>query len=351
MIDTYHIIKIFTLTTISFLLAFAWTPLLTHFLYKYKLCKSIRNEGTTPLYSKLHKHKEGTPTMGGILIWFTTLVLALIFAYLSTVQWLPEWLKNLNFLSRRETLLPLGVLIASALVGLLDDWFNITRQGGGKGGGLLVRHRLIIFALIASFGAWWFYVKLDWDIVHIPFLGTYNVGLWYIPFFIITIVATAFSVNTVDGLDGLAAGTLLASFASLGALAYIQGNFNLVAFCGVIIGALLAFLWFNINPAKFFMGDTGSMSLGVTLGVVALLAHGEFFLPIISLVLVIESGSVILQLVSKKFFHRKIFLSAPVHHHLEARGWPEGQIVMRFWVISAVTAAIGLILALMDKSF
>lgn len=350
MATNYEIIKIFALTTISFMFAFAWTPLLTHFLYKYKLGKSIRDEGTTPIYSKLHKHKEGTPTMGGLLIWVTTLVIAFIFSYINTLAAAPDWLRNLNFLTREQTLLPLGVLVASALVGLLDDWFNITQQGGGKGGGLKARHRLMIFALIAAVGAWWFFFKLDWDVIHVPFLGTFNIGWWYIPFFIFVIVATAFSVNTIDGLDGLSAGVLLTSFGSLGAIAFMQGKYNLVAFCGVLVGALLAFLWFNITPARFFMGDTGAMSLGVTLGVVALLVHAEFFLPIISLLLVVESFSVIIQLLAKKFFRRKVFMSSPLHHHLEAIGWPESKIVMRFWVISGVTSVIGLILTLMDQS-
>lgn len=347
---TVEIIKIFSLTTISFVLAFAWTPLLTHFLYKYKLGKSVRDDGTTPIYSKLHKHKEGTPTMGGILIWVTVLIMTFVFSYVNSVPGMPTWLIKLNFLTREETLLPLGVLVASALVGLLDDWFNITRQGGGKGGGLKIRHRLVIFAAIAAVGAWWFYFKLDWDVIHVPFIGTYAIGWWYIPFFIFVIVATAFSVNTIDGLDGLAGGVLLTSFGSLGAIAFMLGKYDLVAFCGVIVGALLAFLWFNITPARFIMGDTGAMSLGVALGVVALLVHAEFFLPIISLLLVVESLSVIGQQLSRKIFQRKLLLSSPLHHHLEAIGWSESKIVMRFWVISGVTSVLGLILALMDRT-
>jgi len=345
----FEIIKIFTLTTISFMVAFAWTPLLSHFLFKYRLGKSIRSEGA-PIFAKLHKHKEGTPTMGGILIWMTVLAVTFFFSYAGTIDGAPTWLRQFNFLTREQTLLPLGVLVASALVGLLDDWFNISNQGGGKGGGLTVGHRLIIFTMIAAVGAWWFFFKLGWDVIHIPFVGTFGIGWWYIPFFIFVIVATAFSVNTVDGLDGLAGGIVLSSFASVGAIAFLQQNYNLVALCGVIVGALLAFLWFNIPPARFFMGDTGSMSLGVTLGVVALLAHAEFLLPIIGLLLVIESCSVIAQIFSKKVLGKKILLSAPLHHHLEAIGWQESKVVMRFWVISGVTSVLGLILALMDRS-
>ena len=170
-----------------------------------------------------------------------------------------------------------------------------------------------------------------------------------IPIFIFIIVATAFSVNEIDGLDGLAGGTLLSAFAAYGAIAFLQGHYNLATFCGVIVGSLLAFLWFNIHPARFFMGDTGAMSLGVTLGIVAMLTNSALLLPIIGCLFVLESLSVIIQVLSKKLRGKKVFLSAPLHHHLEAIGWPEPKIVMRFWVISAVAAATGLIIALIDR--
>lgn len=347
--ETFFVIKIFLLTTLSFITAMAWTPFLTHFLYKYKFGKTIRDEKSAPIMANLHKNKSGTPTMGGILIWLTVLVLAIFFFYVSKIfDW--QILKDLNFLTRSQTLLPLGALIASAIVGLVDDYFNI-RKIGGNGGGLRVRHKLIIYTLIAAVGAWWFYYKLDWDLIRVPFLGNFEIGWWYIPLFIFIIVATSFSVNEADGLDGLAGGTLLASFGAYAAIAFSQGRYDLAAFCGVIAGALLAFLWFNINPARFFMGDTGSMSLGVTLGIVAMLTNSVLLLPIIGFVFVIESLSVIIQLASKKIRKKKVFFSSPIHHHLEAKGWSEPKIVMRFWVISAVMAVIGLIISLMDKGF
>lgn len=299
----------------------------------------------------MHQIKSGTPTMGGILIWGTTLILAILFSFLAKFTHLPIF-EQLNFLTRPETFLPLGALIASALIGLGDDLLNI-KKIGPNGGGLKVSHRLILYTLIACliacFGAWWFYYKLAWSTIYIPFLGSFNIGFWYIPLFIFIIVATAFSVNETDGLDGLAGGTLLFSFVSFGFMAFILGKVNLAAFCGVISGALLAFLWFNVYPAKFFMGDTGAMSLGITLGVVAMLTNTFLFLPIIGFLFVIESFSVIIQILSKKIRHKKIFLSSPIHHHLEAKGWPEPQIVMRFWIIAGVTAIIGLIIFLLDK--
>jgi phospho-N-acetylmuramoyl-pentapeptide-transferase len=349
MVD-YYIIKILILTTFAFLFAMIWTPLLTYFLYKYKIGKKIRDNGNTPFFSKMHAHKRGTPTMGGVLIWMTVLVLCLFFFYLGRLlPW--DFIKNLNFLSRSQTLLPLGVLVATALVGLFDDWLDVQKKGVFGGGGLTVKHRIFIYTLIALVGAWWFYYKLDWDVFHIPFIGNFQLGWSYILIFVFIIVATAHSVNLTDGLDGLAGGTLLISYAAYGVIAFALGKYDLAAFCGVITGALLAFLWFNIIPARFYMGDTGSMSLGITLGIIAMLTNNALLLPIIGFIFVIESMSVIIQTISKKMRNgKKVFLSAPIHHHLEAHGWVEAKIVMRFWVISGVCAGMGLIIFLLDKT-
>ena len=347
MLLNFAVIKILSLTAIAFVLAILWTPALTHFLYKYRLGKSIRSSDEAPIFSKMHEKKSGTPTMGGLLIWMTVLFLALIFLLIKEL-WPSSWLASFNFLTREATYLPLGALVASALVGLLDDWFNVTRQGGGKGGGLTMKHRLLIYTLIALFGAWWFYFKLYWDLVRVPFFGTFSLGWWFIPFFVFVIVATAFSVNEADGLDGLAGGIVLAAFSTYGVIAFVQGNYNLATFCGVIAGALLAFLWFNVNPARFFMGDTGAMSLGVALGIVAVLTGYPLLLPVIGFLLLLESMSVIIQVLSKKIRKKKVFLSAPIHHHFEAKGWSEPKIVMRFWIIAGVTSVFGLIIAIID---
>lgn len=286
--------------------------------------------------------------MGGIIIWLTVLILALFLFYFK--KFFPgTFIGELNFLTRGETLLPLGALVASAFVGLVDDWLGI-KGIGPNGGGLKMWHRLIIYAFIAVIGAFWFYFKLDWDLLHLPFIGNFQIGWWYIPIFTFIIVATSHSVNLTDGLDGLAGGTLLTAFATLGTFSFIQGKYDLATFCGVIVGALTAFLWFNINPARFMMGDTGAMSLGVTLGIVAMLTNTALFLPIIGFIFVLESLSVIIQLVSKKLRHgKKIFLSSPIHHHFEAKGWPEPKVVMRFWLISGIASVIGLILFFIDR--
>jgi phospho-N-acetylmuramoyl-pentapeptide-transferase len=347
-LESFEIVRVLLLTAVAFVAAFAWAPWLIRLLMRRGAGKSIRPATSAPVFAKLHKKKSGTPTMGGILVWWTVLSLAVALYYIAPFLPAESLIGRLNFLTRAETLLPLGALVASAIVGFVDDYFNI-KGIGPKGGGLRMRHRLMIYTAIAVVGAWWFRVKLDWDLLHIPFVGDFNIGIWYVPFFILVIVATAFSVNEADGLDGLAGGSLLTSFGAFALIAFAQGHFDLAVFCGVILGALLAFQWFNIHPAQVFMGDTGAMSLGVTLGIVAMLTNSALLLPVIGLVFVLESLSVLSQISWRKLFKKKLFKSAPFHHHLEAIGWPECQIVMRLWVVSTVAASVGVALALLDS--
>lgn len=341
------VIKIFILAVASFVLSVALTPAWSGFLYRYKLGKNIRDARSAPIMSALHAKKAGTPTMGGVLIWGTVTLIAFAAALPGLIN--PSW-GWFNFLSRSGTWLPLAALLASAFVGLIDDYWNI-KKIGPNGGGLRVRHRLLFYSAIAAAGAWWFYFKLDWSIIHIPLDGTYDIGWLFIPLFIFVVIACSNAVNLTDGLDGLAGGILATCFAAFGAIALYGGKYDLAAFCAVIVGALTAFLWFNVNPARFFMGDTGAMALGVTLAVVAFLVNQVLLLPIIGFVFVIETLAVILQRISKKVRGKKLFLSTPLHHHFEAKGWPEQKVVMRFWIIGVVTAVAGLVIALIDKTF
>ena len=343
-----NVVKIGAIGTVAFFVAFFLTPIWTKVLFKYRLGKQIRRaNGNAPIFESLHAKKEGTPTMGGVLIWFSVILLVFIFWLLAKI--FPEsQIAKFNFLSRGQTLLPLGVLIVSAVLGIIDDLLGILGTGE-KHRGLKMKERLLLFTLVAIGGAWWFFFKLDWHSINIPFLGDFNVGLFYIPIFIFMIVATAFSANETDGLDGLAGGVFLTMFAAYGAIAFVQQRMDLVTFIAAICGALIAFLWHNIHPAKFFMGDTGSMSLGVTLGVIAMLTNSSLLLPIIGIIFLIESGSVIIQVISKKIRGKKIFISSPIHHHFEAKGWPETKVTMRFWIISAISAIIGLIIFLVDS--
>jgi len=329
----------------TFALAFALTPVLTHYLYKYRFGKSIRATGNTPIYTKLHAKKAGTPVGGGIIIWGTVTILALL-SYAISALFPDTLLVHANFLTRPQTLLPLGALVAAALVGLLDDYLNV-RKIGPSGGGLGITQSLLLYTLVAAFGAWWFFFKLEWSIIHVPGVDDFEIGWWYIPLFMLVIIATSFSVNEADGLDGLAGGILLFCFGAYTALSFAIGRVELAMFCAAIVGGILAFLWFNVHPARFFMGDTGAMSLGTTLGVIAMLTNSALVLPIIAFPLVLESGSVIIQVISKKFFGRKVFRSAPIHHHFEALGWPETKVTMRFWIVSAVFAGLGLVIGLL----
>lgn len=348
MTDIFLLVKILGFSALSFVFAVLATPFLTHFLYKYRLGKQIRTAETAPIFSQMHAKKAGTPTMGGILIWASVLFLSILFFLLAEI--FPETVfEKLNFLTRGETYLPLGLLALAAVIGLVDDLFGILKIGP-KGGGLNIKHRLALYTIAASIGAWWLSFKLGWDMLHIPFLGDFNVGFWYIPIFIFIIVATSFSVNETDGLDGLAGGVLTAAFASYVVITAMESKAELAIFCSVIIGALLAFLWFNIYPARFFMGDTGAMSLGVTLGAIAMITDTVFLLPFFGFILMIESLSVIIQSLSKKIRGKKIWQSTPIHHHFEAIGWPETKVTMRFWIISGISCAIGLIIFILDRA-
>ncbi len=341
-----ELIKIFSLSTIAFLFAIVVTPMLTDVLYRFKLGKNIRSDGSTPIYTQLHAKKQGTPTMGGVLIWGTAAILAAGFWFMDRLLNVEEF-HIFNFLTRKETLLPLGAMVGAALVGFADDFLGI-RGRGHKGQGLRFRFKVLLYALVASIGAWWFYIKLGFDSVHVPFLGDVFLGWWFVPFFLLVVVGTSFAVNQTDGLDGLAGGTLSIAFFCFAIIAYMQGRPNLATLLGVICGGLLAFLWFNVHPARFFMGDTGSMGLGVLLALVAFLTNSVLLLPIIGIIFVVEAGTLMLQYFWRHVFKKKLFLSSPIHHHFEALGWPESKITMRFWILSVVAGIIGVIIFFLD---
>ncbi|MBI4050263.1 MAG: phospho-N-acetylmuramoyl-pentapeptide-transferase [Candidatus Doudnabacteria bacterium] len=327
----------FALTVLSFLVAMLATPILTHFLFKYKLSKKLRahtwDGQPASAFLKIHKGKEGTPTMGGVLVWVTVAIVTVLFN-----------------LSRSQTWLPLFALVASGGLGLIDDLLNV--RGTSIARGLSVKLKFIFQFLIAGLGAWWFYEKLEFSVIRLPAAGvfgwpvTLDIGWLYVPLFILTVIFLTNAVNITDGLDGLAGGTLAASFGAILGIAIVQGQFGIAAIAGTFEGALLAILWFIIYPARFFMGDTGAFALGATLAVLAFLTNTVVLLPVIAFIFVIEALSSILQWASKRLFGRRIFRIAPLHHHFEALGWPEAKVTMRFWVIAAVMAAIGMALAL-----
>ncbi len=343
----FQAIRVIVLTTIGFAAAFIAGPAWLRFITRHNFGKQIRPSDDTPVYSALHQKKMGTPTGAGVMIWGTVIGLAILFSIAAAILG-GAW-RYFNFVNRAETYLPLAALLLAALMGFWDDWLGSLRIGGAKGGGLQVRHKAILYVILAAMGAWWFYYRLGWDVLNVPFVGRFSIGPWYIPLFIFIIFASAFSANETDGLDGLLGGVALFSFIALGVVSFTLGRYDLASFSGVLIGALLAFLWYNIYPARFFMGDTGSMALGITLGVMAMLTNTALLLPFFGFVLVLESLSVIVQIASRKIRHKKVFLSTPLHHHFEAKGWPESQVTMRFWILSAVMTAVGLMLFFMAR--
>ncbi len=350
---TIDVIKIFSIGTLSFLFAFLVTPTFANFLYKKKLWKKRAKEETidgnkASFFLKFHeKNEKETPRLGGILIWLSVILLAICIHFFSLFFDF-SWLKKLNFLSRDQTWLPLFTLFSASIVGLFDDLLQvlefpkeITRKvKKGRVEGLSLRYRIFLVGLVGFVGAWWFYFRLGQDAIYIPFVGEIFFGALFIPFFILVMIAV-YSGGVIDGIDGLSAGVFSSIFTAYGVIALFQGQVNLSAFCFAVVGSVIAFLWFNIPPARFYMGETGVIGLTATLTVVAFLTGAVAVLPVIAILLFITSGSVIIQLLSKKFLKKKFFLAAPLHHHFEAKGWPRYKITMRFWIISWFASFFG----------
>ncbi len=284
--------------------------------------------------------------MGGIVVWAATLITALVFMALATA--FGEPFLSLDFVNRGQTWLPLFALIVGALVGLLDDILEVTKSSGG----LSLRYRLVLVALLAGFSGWWFYAKLGVDSVGVPFVGALPLGAFFIPFFILVTLAL-YAGGVIDGIDGLAGGIFAFIFMAYAAIAFAQDQVSLAAFAATVAGALFAFLWFNIPPARFYLSETGTMALTVALAITAFSADvlgdgvGVAVLPIIALPLTVTVATSLMQVVAKKVFNKKIFRIAPIHHHFEALGWPAYKVTMRYWVISIIAGIFGIALALL----
>lgn len=350
---TLELLKILLPTFIAFFVGIALTPFLTHFLYKNRLWKKkagkVSPDGKdTPLFNALHAHKEvGTPRMGGIIIWLSSLLTVLIIFLLSF--FFPEdATAKLNFLSRNQTWLPLFTLVVASLIGLVDDLLQIKASENPALSGLSFGKRLVMVIILGGLGSYWFYIKLGLDTITLPFYGPLFLGALIIPLFILVMISL-FGSGVIDGLDGLSGGVMAIIFSTYGFLAFYQHQIDLAALCGVIAGGILAFLWFNIPPARFYMSETGILGLTTTLTVVAFLTDGVAMLPIIALPLTATVISNVIQLTSKKFFGRKVFKIAPLHHHFEAIGWPAYKVVMRYWIITVMSALLGLIITILGK--
>ncbi len=338
-IDIPTLLQAFSLAIFSFALSMVLTPLYTTLAYKYQWWKKARTTAVTgekaTMYQKLHaeKHRRNIPTMAGTVFVVTIILITLV-----------------ANLSRSETWLPVAAMSGAGLIGLIDDILNIRGFGGGVAGMQASLKSVLIF-LVALVGGIWFYTKLDVSSIQIPFFGLLHIGWLIVPLFVLVVISCANAVNISDGLDGLAGGLSVTAFGAYAVIAALEGRFGIAGFCLTIVGALLSYTWFNIFPARFFMGDVGSFALGTALGVVAMLTNTVLILPIIGIVFVAEAGSSLLQIGSKKLRGgKKIFKIAPIHHHFEASGWPETKVTMRFWIIGQVAAVAGIIVYLLGRT-
>lgn len=339
---------------IAFSIGIAGAPLLAHYLYKYRAWKKrsgkthgLGDSTGTPLFNALHKEREvSTPRMGGVLVWATVFITAAVLALLGFVA--PQTFGPLDFVNRGQTWLPLFALLVGGIAGLTDDLLEVARSEGG----LSLRWRLLVVALFGAFAGWWFFAKLGVAAIGIPFLGALPLGVLIVPFFVLVALAL-YASGIIDGIDGLAGGVFGIIFMAYAGIAFAQEQYSLAAFAATVAGALFAFLWFNIPPARFYLSETGTMALTMTLAVTAFSADvlgegvGVAVLPIIAFPLSITVLSSIIQVVSKKVFKRKVFQIAPIHHHFEALGWPPYKVTMRYWIITMIAGIFGIALALL----
>jgi phospho-N-acetylmuramoyl-pentapeptide-transferase len=334
-ISVHILVHIFTLGIISLVIATILTPVYTKIAYRNQWWKRQRTEawsgGESTVYNKLHaeKHKRHIPTMAGLIFIAAVLIVTLA-----------------DNMSRGQTWLPLAAMVGSGVVGLVDDYINI-RGSDLKIAGMRSKLKFALHSAVALIGGWWFFAKLGVNSIYIPGFNNVHIGVFTIILFWFVVVATANAVNMSDGLDGLAGGLLVSSFTAYAVISIVEHKFFLAGFCLTVVGALLSYTWFNIYPARFFMGDVGSFALGTALGVIAMQTNTVYLLPIIGIVYVAETGSVIINRTSKKLRNgKKVFLSSPIHHHFEAIGWPETKVTMRFWLIGQVGAILGLVIFL-----
>lgn len=319
----------------AFLLAMFLTPIYTTIAYKYKWWKRQKSVAVTgenlSVMNKLHaqKIKRHFPTMAGMIMLVTVPLVMLV----------------CNTINRGQTWLPLAAFLGGGAIGLIDDVINLF--GKNSVAGLRAPVKFMMISGLGLFLGWFFAYKLGWTAIKIPYLGLLEVGpVVMVLLFAFSVVATGNAVNISDGLDGLAGGLCLVAYGAYAVIALLQEQWFLAGFCFTVMGALLSYVWFNVFPARFMMGDTGSFALGAGLGVVAMMTNAFFLLPIIGGLFVIEAGSSLIQILSKEIFHKKIFISAPIHHHLQAKGWEESKVTMRFWVIGGVLALLGVFLAM-----
>ena len=324
-----------TLGGIAFLLSVIWGRPLIRILKMLEIGDQIRIE-----LRERHMTKMGTPTMGGLMILVPVVLITLV-------------LNVVNLVGRTvigpSILLPLAVLISFAMLGALDDWQGIRGKRAEQGLGITARQKFGLQLLITLGAALALRYLLGAPALILPALPfEIDLGLLYIPAAMFVIIASSNAMNLTDGMDGLAGLVAATIFAAFGVIALLQGQVFIVRFCFTIVGALFAFLWFNVHPAEMIMGGIGSEALGATMGVVALMTGHWALLPLIAIIPVAETISVMLQVgYFKATGGKRIFKMSPLHYHFELLGWSETQVVQRFWLISLMAAMVGIGLALL----
>jgi phospho-N-acetylmuramoyl-pentapeptide-transferase len=351
------LVKVFLPTALAFGIGILITPLVTGYLYKYQAWKKQAGKGNgyggggTPIFDHLHKERDtNTPRLGGIVIWLAVFLTVFLTAALEFL--FPDSVfGKLNFLSRSQTWLPLLALAIGAAVGFIDDVLTIRGNGAHFAGGLPLSQRLVVVASTAAFAGWWFYEKLDVASVSFLGFGEIELGVWFIPFFVF-VAACVYMSSVIDGIDGLAGGVFMFIFGAYAGIALWQNQIDIAAFSATIVGGILAFLWFNVPPARFYMSETGIMALTMALTVLVFMTdalgegEGVSLLPVVGFLLVATVAANTIQIIAKKFFGRRIFLIAPLHHHFEAVGWPPAKVTMRYWILGFAFAVVGIILAI-----
>ncbi len=348
-------IKIFLPSVISFIVGILITPIATHYFYKYKMWRRVSRNDNLPekevtAFSKIHDcdAEVSTPRTGGMIIW-VSVILTLAIVGLIDYLFVNNVSDKMYFISRSQTLLPFFTLIMASLIGLGDDFLQIFGKGKWATDPIVLRYiKVGIILLLGLIISLWFYYKLGVSELYIPWYGFINLGYFFIPFFIF-IMLSMWSTSVIDGVDGLSGGVLASIFTAYTLIAFFNSQIDIATFCAVITGGILAFLWFNIPPARFYMGETGMIGLTVTLSVIAFLTDTVLLLPIIAFPLFITSLSDVIQIGSRKFRNgKKVFLFAPLHHHFEALGWPKYKVTMRYWIVSIITAILGVIVSLIS---
>ncbi len=356
--------KILIPSVLALCIGFFITPILTHYFYYYRLWKrkpiteshrelNGKVLGMSEEFKKIYNKKEvSTPRIGGVVIWITTILTVVLMLFIGKVRGSNDTLSWYFFhiVTRNQTLIPFASLLLGAFFGIIDDFLQIfSRSEYFLNGGIPRKVRIFIVAFLGAIEGIWFYEKLGFHQLTVPLINIHIELGWMFILFYIVVMLGLFSSAVIDGIDGLAGGVFAIIFAAYGVIGIIQNQWSIASFSFLVMSTIFVFLWFNVPPARFYLGETGILSLVLSLSSLIFLTHTVFEFIIIGLPLIITSLSVIIQIISRRFFHKKVFRVAPIHHHFEYIGWPRERITMRYWMFTVFTSLIGIIIVVMKN--